>query len=71
MLKIGSAQIGAKDFQNHEITGKHSMCSKQLKLKGMSFLNVESYVFMNLFCLVLNCIHVCVDDVIKKKADGK
>ena len=34
----------------------------------MSLLNVESYVFINVFYLVLFCIHVCVDDdVIKKK----
>ena len=32
----------------------------------MSLLNVESYVFINVFYLVLFCIHVCVDDVIKK-----
>ena len=33
----------------------------------MSLLNVESYVFINVFYLVLFCIHVCVDDIIKKK----
>ena len=33
----------------------------------MSLLNVESYVFINAFYLVLFCIHVCVDDVIEKK----
>ena len=33
----------------------------------MSLLNVESYVFINAFYLALFCIHVCVDDVIKKK----
>ena len=33
----------------------------------MSLLNVESYVFINVFYLVLFCIHVCVDDVIYKK----
>ena len=32
----------------------------------MSLLNIESYVFINVFYLVLFCIHVCVDDVIKK-----
>ena len=31
----------------------------------MSLLNVVSYVFINVFYLVLFCIHVCVD-VIKK-----
>ena len=31
----------------------------------MSLLNVESYVFINVFYLVSFCIHVCVDDVIK------
>ena len=31
----------------------------------MSLLNVESYVFINVFYLVLFCIHVSVDDVIK------
>ena len=30
----------------------------------MSLLNVESYIFINVFYLVLFCIHVCVDDVI-------
>ena len=38
------------------------LCSSHCK--RMSLLNVESYVFMNLFYLVLFCIHVCVDDVI-------
>ena len=33
----------------------------------MSLLNVQSYVFINVFYLVLFCVHVCVDDVIKKK----
>ena len=33
----------------------------------MSLLNVESYVFVHVFYLVLFCIHVYVDDVIKKK----
>ena len=27
----------------------------------MSSLNVESYIFINVFYLVLFCIHVCVD----------
>ena len=31
--KIGSTQIGKWNFQSHEITGKNSTCSKQLKLK--------------------------------------
>ena len=32
--KIGSGQIGTrKNFQNEEITGKDSICSKQLNLK--------------------------------------
>ena len=31
----------------------------------MSLLNVESYVFINVFYLVSFCIHVCVDDAIK------
>ena len=32
--KIGSGQMGTwKNFQNQEITGKDSICSKQLKLK--------------------------------------
>ena len=35
----------------------------------MSLLNVESYVFINVFYLALFCIHVCIDDVIKKKKD--
>ena len=34
--------------------------------KRMSLLNVESYVFINVFYSVLFCIHVCVDDVIKQ-----
>ena len=42
-LKIGSAQIGTQNFQNHEITGKHPICSKQLKLKG----NKEKYIYLN------------------------
>ena len=33
----------------------------------MSLLNVESYVFINVFYLALFCIHVCIDDVINKK----
>ena len=33
----------------------------------MSLLNVESYIFIKVFYLVLFCIHVCVDDVIIKK----
>ena len=33
----------------------------------MSLLNVESYVFINVFYLVLVCIHVCVDDSIERK----
>ena len=33
----------------------------------MSLLNVESYVFINVFYLVLFYIHVCVDDVTKNK----
>ena len=37
----------------------------------MSLLNVESYVFINIFYLVLFCIHVCVDDVIGKKRKEK
>ena len=41
------------------------MCS--IHCKRMSLLNVESYVFINVFYLVLFCIHVFVDDVIKKK----
>ena len=36
----------------------------------MSLLNVESYVFINVFYLVLFCIYVCVDDVIKKKLEA-
>ena len=33
----------------------------------MSLLNAESYVFTNVFYLVLLCIHVSVNDVIDKK----
>ena len=33
----------------------------------MSLLNVESYVFINIFYLVLFYINVCVDDVTNKK----
>ena len=33
----------------------------------MSLLNVESYVFISVFYLVLFCIHVCLNYVIKKK----
>ena len=40
------------------------LCS--IHCKRMSLLNVESYVFINVFYLVLFYIHVCVDDVIKK-----
>ena len=40
------------------------LCS--IHCNRMSLLNVESYVFINVFYLVLFCIHVCVDDVIKK-----
>ena len=36
----------------------------------MYLLNVESYVFIDVFYLVLFCIHVCVDDVIKEKPLG-
>ena len=32
-----------KNFQNHEIIGKHSISSKQLKLKG----NKEKYIYLN------------------------
>ena len=39
------------------------LCS--IHCKRMSLLNVVSYVFINVFYLVLFCIHVCVD-VIKK-----
>ena len=35
-----------------------------IRFKHISLLNVESNVFINVFCLVLFCIHVCVDDVI-------
>ena len=38
--------------------------------KPMSLLNVESYVFINVFYLVLFCIHVCADDVLYKRHDG-
>ena len=41
------------------------LCS--IHCKRMSLLNVESYVFINVFYLVSFCIHVCVDDSIKKK----
>ena len=37
----------------------------------MSLLHVESYVFIDVFYLVLFCIHVCVDDVIQKKKKKK
>ena len=30
---MGSTEIGSKNFQNQEITGKDSIFSKQLKLK--------------------------------------
>ena len=40
------------------------LCS--IYCKHMSLLNVESYVFINVFCLVLFCIHFCVDDIIKE-----
>ena len=33
----------------------------------MSLLNFESYVFIDVFCLVLFVSHICVDDVIEKK----
>ena len=36
----------------------------------MYLLNVKSYVFINVFYLVLFCIHDYVDDVIKKKLEG-
>ena len=41
------------------------MCT--IHCKRMSLLNVESYNFINVFCLVLFCIYVCVDDAIEKK----
>ena len=44
------------------------LCSNHCK--HMSLLNVESYVFINVFYLVLFCIRVCVDDVIKKKKEN-
>ena len=34
---------------------------------SMSLLNVETYDFINIFYLVLFCIHVCVHNVINKK----
>ena len=40
--KIGSAQIGTQNFQNHEITGKDKIFPKQLKLKG----NKEKYIYV-------------------------
>ena len=33
----------------------------------MPLLNIESYVFINLFYLVLFCIRFCVDDIREKK----
>ena len=33
----------------------------------MSLLNVDSYGFINIFYLVLFCIHVCVHNVINQK----
>ena len=42
------------------------LCS--IHCKRMSLLNIESYVFINVFYLVLFCIYVCVDDVIEKKS---
>ena len=42
-LKIGSAQIGTYNFQNNEIADKHSIYSKQLKLKE----NKEKYIYLN------------------------
>ena len=33
--------------------------------KHMSLLNVEPYFLINVFYVVLFCIHVCVDDVIR------
>ena len=39
--------------------------------KRMSLLNIESYVFINVFHLVLSCIHLCVDDVKYKKKTKK
>ena len=39
--------------------------------KRMSLLNVELYVFINVFYIVLFYIHVCVDDVIEKKDSWK
>ena len=35
----------------------------------MPLLNVQSYVFINVFYLVLFCIHVYVDAVTEKKTD--
>ena len=42
------------------------LCS--IHCKRMSLMNVESYVFINVFYLDLFCTHVCVDDVIEKKS---
>ena len=36
---------------------------------SMSLLNVETYDFINIFYLVLFCIHVCVHNVINKKKE--
>ena len=41
------------------------LCS--IHCKRMSLFNVESYGFINVFYLVIFCIHVCVDDEQKKK----
>ena len=51
------------------ISNTNVLCS--IHCKRMSYLNVESYVFINVFYLVLFCIHICVDDVIKKKKKVK
>ena len=37
----------------------------------MSLLDVDSYDFINIFYLVLFCIHVCVDVINKKKESQK
>ena len=47
------------------ISAINVLCSSHCK--RMYLLNVESYVFIDVFYLVLFCIHVCVDDVIKQK----
>ena len=41
------------------------MSCAAIHCKRMSLLNVESYDFINVFYLVLFCIHVCADVITK------